>query len=243
MSNQDIINLGKTIDGFGAAQQGMLGKLAGALRDLQTLKNIVINTFRIGIPTVIWVDMVDGNDANTGLNPARPLKTWKAVCDAMRFGRGFVVRFMDDAIADYTYISYNPPSLFAPEGWSKDGTARTDRVIRFVDSINLANNCGGLLLQAGTTLSMRNISIDLAHNHGGNPFHVLQGRLDVVGQFGTIRRTGTSPNALFNPRTSAHLEFNALAIDPSARGYIVQGVPAGGDPNLANGVTANFNQA
>ena len=138
MSNQDIINLGKTVDQFGAAQQDMLDKLADAQQkalDAASNADMRVSALQSATSaTTLYVSSA-GDDGRSGATEGEAVRSWERLSLLLRGGMFNRVEVSGELVIDYFRYLTAPPSriLFV----DKDNGSATLK-----DATNFAGFCG-----------------------------------------------------------------------------------------------------
>jgi len=236
----DIVTIGfqEKLDDLNAAKEAANQAATAALAQYE-------NAFAIGLQRTLYYDETSDLENTTGLSADSPATSWEQLTLLFRSGLLNNINLMSDVTVDYVRFISAPPAALSFTGRGVGNVGLQQRTMRFVDAINIAGWAGGLYFYAGggVEISPYKVDIEAAYTAERSPIHVQKGRFEVWIQTATISRTGTSSRAIFGGEFSAHFDVKATSIDPSAAGYIIQNVPAGGDPNVINGITASFTQA
>ncbi len=235
MSDQDIIDLGKQITAFGAAQQTKIDQLDAAKDSANSAAAAALAVQDVGRRTRIYVDPINGNDTNDGALVARSVKTWAGACALLR--AGFAAEFFISSDLDVDEsITLNAP----PSGILFRGVNGGEKYI-IKDATNHATYPGGLNCAGDLVVQTFEADFVMAHSRDViSPINVA-GHLVARCNTTAISRTGTG-SPLFDS-SSAHYEVVNTVIDLSASGHVIAGVTSGADPNALNGISANFTQA
>ena len=242
----EIVNGLKTqVEGFATSLATKLDELNTARDGANTAAGSAFNTlasaFSITRSKVIWVDAVNGDDANAGSAPNVPVKTWAGVYALMHGGFFITVNLLSDLVVDTNHsISWSPNQIYIV-GYNTDGTAIQQRKITFVNATN-NGNVGGWIFSGRCNISCYSIDLEMAHNLPSYPLYLFKAEAYLHLNLGTITRTGTG-GPMFGGGFAGHFHAVNLNIDPSASGHIIQGVASGGDPNAISGLSANFTQS
>ncbi|QKV18778.1 DUF2793 domain-containing protein [Oricola thermophila] len=180
----------------------------------------------------IFLDAVNGDDANDGLTPATALKTAAGLAARFVVGRRLELRLLSDFVFDHLLvIGYVVPAL-SIFGRTADDSDWQSRKITVVDAANNANHPGGFMFQAFASVYTYRVNVELAT---GRPYALF----DFYSSIGylrthtmTLTRTGTGACCLFaNGASFVPSQHTNLVIGPSAAGHVANGVPAGANPN------------
>lgn len=191
---------------------------------------------------LIFIDAVNGDDANDGSAVGIPVKTWARMGALMEGSSRARVHLLSDIVADQVVNFFTPPSSILFFGSDTAGAA-TQRKITFIDDPDTATYPGGLYIYSSMSINTLYVDFEMAYTGSRSPIFTNGGHLVITANQGTITRTGTGTGALFRPSASAHFTVTAITIDASASGYVVYNVASAGDPNTVNGYSANFTSA
>lgn len=188
----------------------------------------------------LYLDPVNGSDDNDGKTLAAPYLTWEKCMLNMERGKRVVLNILDDLDVD-TYVQLNVgPKVLVIRSLNRDTGATDNHKLRFIDAADGSNNVGGFRSYAAFDIVSSNTDLELAHTKNRNPIYYSGGYSHITLAAMTISRTGTSNQALIRDGGAGHFEVSNVVIDPSASGFIITGVPSGGDPNARVGITSNF---
>lgn len=242
----------ESVESLKALVTGFATSLANKLTELNTARdsanaaavaaaNAAAAATNPHLKRLVYLNAINGDDSQDG-SKTSPVKTWAAMLALAKSGSRLEVFLMTDVIADTIQLWRTPPSCIQFKGTGEDGNGLAQRKVTFVDAVNLAAYSGGLYSMTSMNVETSRVDFEMAHTRSFSPVYVRQGRLEVKAAIGTITRVGTGA-ALFDVDGSAHFQVSSVFIDPSASGYVVDGIPAGSDPNARPGFTANFDQA
>lgn len=241
-----ITALTTKVDNLSASWQTKLNSINAAkdsaIAATATAIAAALEAFKLGAVSLVYLDAVNGDDANDGRHISRPVKTWLRATSLFETSRRGALYLKSDVTADTTAFWHSPPAIVEMIGINDAGSVLR-RKITFVDSTNSAGLSGGIYSYSSVNISTREVDFEMAHNVNQHPFIVTKGHFTLEAVAGVISKTGTSLAALLYPVGSAHFRVAGIIIDPSAKGFVVKNVPADGDPNAVNGYSANFTSA
>ena len=180
----------------------------------------------------LFIDAVNGDDANDGLSVATAVKTAAGLESRYTVGRKLEIRLLSDVTWDHLIIiGYVVPSLVL-YGRTADNSTWQSRKITVVDATNNASHPGSFMFQSFASVYVYKIDVELAStkNYALFDFYNTMGFLRTNAM--NVTRSGTGNCCLFaNGSSFVPNTHTSLAVDGSADGYIANGVSAGGDPN------------
>lgn len=178
----------------------------------------------------IYLDAVNGDDANDGKSVAGAIKTPARLEAILPIGRKVDIRLLSDITWDYRLnIGYTLP-LLQIRGRLADDSGATLRKITVVDAVNSGSRPGCFEMASFANLYISDIHVELAtgKNYAFLMFYNAIGFLRTYKT--TLTRTGTGTCCLF-ANGGAFVPSSHSNLTLSAPGYMAQGVAAGADPN------------
>lgn len=168
----------------------------------------------------VYIDPVNGSDANPGDTRFRPVQTFAAVMNRLIAGRVNYIMFMGDATIDtsQTYQLQEAASCIALMGATADGASFQKR------TITIAGN-GRVLSGFGNTI-IRIYNIDIVEDAGRVATEIFYSALNINMYMGT----STHLNALSSLLSSTGVSFTFFYNTQLTPGKIFRGIPAGGNP-------------
>ena len=164
MSNQDIINHGKAVDAFGAAQQDMLDKLAEAQQKTLDVANAVdariTNLESVTAGHNIYLAGITGNDDSNGRSLGQKVKTVERVQPLLIPGARNIVHVLEDMDFDYQ-LALGADIIVDVRCRNSDGTADEERLIAIKDAINSTSRPGGFAADVSGLVTYNNAHLRL----------------------------------------------------------------------------------
>lgn len=203
---------------------------------------------------IIWIDPVNGDDANSGKSggpgnqSGNAVQSWKRAFDLMNNAGRQQLRVCNPMTVDQLVVfqSFNP--LLDIVGFDTDGQTPKRQRLTFVDSVEpgQASFCGGLQTSGQLQMRLQNIDCELASSKTTSPFTASSTMMHVWWTLGQLTKTGNPPagtGSMFEPQGFGAFRFSSVVIDASARGFVIDDVPAGGNPNDNPLIIADFTSA
>lgn len=241
--NELVQNLKDIVEGFAPSFNAKIEELntvkAQCLASVASVANALASLSPIAYHGNVFIDNINGDDTNDGLSIASPVKTWAVLC-AIIPQRRCVIWAVGDLLLDTSASFSDQPPQIEIRCVDSAG-APTSGVLTIVDATNRPGFAGGFVVGGLLSLGLRDFDVDLAYTVTRGGLFNSGGRYDVTIINGDISRSGTGGH-LFSGTFSGHFTVVNSTIDPSAAGYVIDGVVANGDPNSVNGLTANFTQ-
>ena len=206
------------------------------------------NTQLSGVPEklnavdIFYIDQNLGDDDNDGSSPSQSIKTLQRFEQLFSIGRRVKLRLLSDLVWDYAIRINYPVAMLEILGRKADNSGYEIKTITVKDSVNASNMPGCLQMNCISSVYLRSINVNLDTGKG-------QAFLNYATTLGylrtytvTLNRTGTGSCCLFADGSSfVASRHQAMTIDPSAKGYVAQGVGAGKNPNNDWRYTSNLN--
>jgi len=244
----EIKQLSDQVTGFGGKLDDSLAALLQAeeaARDAAASAQSLIddNQSAAGSFHTLYVDSVGGADDNSGSSSGSAVKTWAAACDRLLGGRSNRVRIMNPMEINTAFFSHYPPIRLVLEGWRSNG-GKTSTPLTFIHDPE-SGYSGGLYSYNGLqSLIFDNTPIVLANeNVSRSPFFLTRGFSFVQFVSSPISRDPAATGGAFLRIDTGHIALTSSPIDPTAEGFVIYGVAAGGNPNVVAGLSSNFTSA
>ena len=187
-----------------------------------------------------FIDPVNGDDTASGRSVASAWRTLAGLEGNLGIGRRCTVSLLGDMVWDRTVrISY-PLSQLVFRGRDANG-AVTKRTVTVADSTDHAGYPGGLWLYGPSCVRFEslNILLDADTIFPVLFFHNTSGHVSTFNV--ELDATGAGTGHLFGTlRSFISSQHDNFTIQPSARGRVASGVPAGGDPNAQWSTPSNL---
>jgi len=189
---------------------------------------------RLDTPNLsIFVDQINGNDANSGASTAYPVATMQRAIELCRpYGFNYI-NLISDLTLDVRIPIDNFTGVLFIRGRADDGSVAQQRKLTVVDSINYpGSRPGSFVINCSMSLRFEAIDIELATGMGYGMFEVTVAFVQAYFANGNISRTGNGNAKIFHTGSGAiSVRFNGMTLDPTSKGYIFASVAAGQNPN------------
>jgi len=239
-----VQGLKTTVEGFSTSLTAKLEELntvkAQCLASVASVAQALADFSPIAYYGNIYIDNINGDDANDGLSMQTPVKTWAAIVPKIT-KRRCVIRSIGNLLLDTSFALTEVPSQLEIRCVDANNAASSG-TLTIVDATNRASYAGGVSVGGLLNIFIQGFDIDLAYTTGRGALFNSNGRFEATIRDGIISRSGTGGD-LFAGLFSGHFTVINAGVDPSACGHIIDGVGAGVDPNTKDGITANFTQA
>ena len=190
-----------------------------------------------GLLSRVYVDAINGDDANSGKTAALAVKTWKRCGELFIPGAMAQVNMESDLDLDYLHIFRAPPTSITFLG--RNG----QKTVTAVATNENANVTGGARsFYAPIFLSFTNCDLVLNSSASTDAFIFESSHSAVVLNSASMSRIGGGAAKLFSNSSVGALRFYFINpdFDPSIQGYFLENLAAGANPNNVPGVYANI---
>ena len=193
----------------------------------------------------IFVDQINGNDANAGTGSGAPVATMqRAIALCRPYGFNYI-NLISDIDLDYRIPIDNFTGVLFIRGRTDDGAAAQPRKLRVVDSTNYpTSRPGSFVINCNMSVRFEAIDIELATSLGFGLFEVSVAFVQAYFYNGSISRSGNGNAKVFHTGSgSISARFIGVSIDSSAFGSIFVFVGAGENPNDSFNYFSNLTSA
>jgi hypothetical protein len=190
---------------------------------------------------ILYLDAVAGDDQNDGKTVATAIKSLQRLEELFFLGARFQVRLLSDLVWDHALLINFPVAKLEIMGRKSDNSGYEQRSIRVVDSTNISNYPGSLVMTCVSSIFLRSVDISLETSKGF-AFLYFSSTMGYLRTYSlSLSRSGSGNCSFFADGSSfVASRHQLLSIDPSAEGYVAQGVAAGSDPNEMWQYTSNI---
>ena len=193
----------------------------------------------------IFVDQINGNDANAGTGSGAPVATMqRAIALCRPYGFNYI-NLISDIDLDYRIPIDNFTGVLFIRGRTDDGAAAQPRKLRVVDSTNYpTSRPGSFVINCNMSVRFEAIDIELSTSLGYGLFEISVAYVQAFFVNGEISRSGSGSARVFHTGSgSINVRFNNYIIENSAHGFIFTSVPAGNNPNNIYNYFTNLTSA
>lgn len=193
----------------------------------------------------IFIDQVNGNDANPGTSFGNAVATMQRAIELCRpYGFNYINLISDIDLNVRIPIDNFTGQLFF-RGRTNDGAGVEQRKLRVVDSINFpASRPGSFVINCNMSVRFDAIDVELATSMGYGLFEISVAFLQCFFSNGTFVRTGSGAAKLLHTGSgSVSARFNSVSADPSIEGYLFASISAGQNPNDLFNYSTNLSSA
>jgi hypothetical protein len=208
--------------------------------EIAALENWRSGALGSNVSAQYFIDAIIGDDANSGLSVAAPVKSWERVTSLIQQNIYTYIFVLSDITADFKRAMFTPPSNLRIFGRDSTGVVSTKRKITLTDSAAASST----VMNLSPPFHFRCLDIDfeLAGTSATAAFLFVGGASTIHLTRCTVTKTGVGTGALFEftGGASANIFGETVVVDPAAAGYVIKGVAAGADPNAAYNLTSNL---
>lgn len=192
----------------------------------------------------VFVDAINGNDANSGGSVSSSVATFPKAVELCRcFGFNYIYLLSDIVLEHRIPIDHFSGLLFI-RGRNGDNSSAQNRKVTVTDAINNINRPGNFAINCNMALRVENVDFELATSRGFGVFEVSVAYLQAFLQNVSLTRVGGgAANLLHTGFGSISCRFSNLTLNPGADGYLFSDISPGVDPNSVYNISSNINAA
>ena len=180
----------------------------------------------------IYIDAVNGSDANSGLSPQAAIQSFAALGTRLSVGRKLELRLLSDIVVDHRIdITYVMPNLNI-RGRTENDLSGIHRTIFVADALNRTVHPGGFVFQSYASVYFNRVNIELTTSRGASFLEFSNSMGYIRTRKMSLTKTGTGSCCLFGSSDTfvpnSHAEF---AVSAEAKANVALGVAANMNPN------------